>query len=37
MMLIGSGTWPHAWLGILYLSVGCITLGLVSIYGFRWK
>jgi len=37
MMLIGSGTWPHAWLGILYLAVGCITLGLVSIYGFRWK
>ncbi len=37
MMLIGSGTWPHAWLGILYLAVGCIASGLVSIYGFRWK
>lgn len=37
MMLIGSGTWTHAWLGLLYLAVGCIPLGLISIYGFRWK
>ncbi|WP_275542070.1 ABC transporter permease [Bombiscardovia coagulans] len=37
MMLIGSGTWPHAWLGLVYLAIGCIPLGLISVYGLRWK
>ena len=37
MMLIGSGTWTHTWIGLLYLAVGCIPLGLISVYGFRWK